>query len=100
MEGLVPDFKGGPKARLGEEQKQQIKDMLAVTPSDTRTVKAYIKDQFGVEYSDKQVHVILRDMGLRHAEPYPKDHRRLDDAEAVLKKDSKMLWMALPRKGS
>ena len=66
--------------------------MLESCPSDTRTVKLYIKDKFGVEYSEKQVHVILKKMGLRHAKPYPEDHRRPGDAEAILKKDSKMLW--------
>lgn len=96
MEGLVPDFKGGPRSRLTEDQKAQLKDMLSACPCDTRTVRLYIRDQFGVEYSEKQVHVILKGMGLRHAKPYPKDYRRPEDAEAVLKKDSRMLWTDSP----
>jgi len=92
MDGLVPDFKGGPKSKLSEEQKSDLKDMLSACPSDTKTVRQYIKDHFGVEYSEKQVHVILKSMGMRHAKPYPKDYRRLADAEAILKKDSLMLW--------
>ena len=96
MEGLVPDFKGGPKSRLSDEQKSELKDMLAACPSDTKTVRLYIKDRFGVEYSEKQVHVILKGMGMRHAKPYPEDHRRPADADAVLKKDSGMLWTVSP----
>lgn len=60
---------------------------------DTKTVLLYINNEFGIEYSEKQVHVILKSMGMRHAKPYPRDHRRPADAEAVLKKDSRMLWM-------
>ena len=100
MEGLVPDFKGGPRSRLSDEQKSELKDMLAACPSDTRTVRLYIKDRFGVEYSEKQVHVILKNMGMRHAKPYPRDYRRPADAEAVLKKDSGMLWTVSQRRTS
>ena len=96
MEGLVPDFKGGPKSRLAEDQKARLRDMLSACPCDTKTVRLYIKDEFGVDYSEKQVHVILKSMGLRHAKPYPKDYRRPEDAEAVLKKDSEMLWTVSP----
>ena len=94
MEGLVPDFKGGPKSKLSDEQKAQLKEVLTECPSDTKTVRLYIKDEFGVDYSEKQVHTILKKMGMRHAKPYPHDYRRSADAEAVLKKDSGMLWMA------
>ena len=93
MDGLVPDFKGGPKSKLSDEQKEKLKDTLASCPMDTKTVLLYIMDEFGVEYSEKQVHVILKDMGMRHAKPYPHDHRRPEDAETVLKKDSRMLWI-------
>ena len=33
----------------------------------------------------KQVWVILNKLGMRHAKPYPHDHRKPDDAESVLK---------------
>ena len=94
MEGLIPDFKGGPRSKLTEDQKAQLKEVLTACPSDTKTVRLYIKDEFGVDYSEKQVHAILKKMGMRHAKPYPRDHRRPTDAEAVLKKGSGMLWMA------
>jgi len=93
IEGLVPDFKGGPKSKITEEQKQSLKGLLSKTPMDTKSVRQYIEKNFGYDYSDKQVHVILHNMGLRHAKPYPNDYRRPSNAEEILKKDSVMLWM-------
>ena len=90
--GLVPGYTGGRKAKLTEAQRSELKEDLEVNPMDTRSVRLWIKERFKIDYSEKQVHVILRKMGLNHAKPYQKDHRRPDDAEAVLKKDSKMLW--------
>ena len=45
-----------------------------------------IRDEFGTEYTMKQVWVILKNMGMRHAKLYPHDKRRPKDAENVLKK--------------
>ena len=91
--GLVPDYTGGPKARLTDEQKKKIRSALEICPMDTRSVRLLIKQDFGVDYTEKQVHIILKRLGLHHAKPYPKDYRRPDDAEARLKKTSAMLWM-------
>ena len=92
MEGLKPNFKGGPKSRLTDEQKEEIREALRLNPMSTKDVRLYIMDEYGIEYSDKQIHVILTKIGLHHSKPYPIDHRRPADAETVLKKDSKMLW--------
>ena len=91
--GLVPDYTGGPKARLTDEQKENIRSALEVCPMDTRSVRLLIKHDYGVDYTEKQVHIILKKLGLHHAKPYPKDSRRPDDAEARIKKTSGMLWM-------
>jgi len=39
-----------------------------------------------VEYSLKQVGIILRNLGMKFGKPYPKDYRRPQDAEEQLKK--------------
>ena len=91
--GLVPGYTGGPKARLTEGQKAKIRSALELQPMDTRSVRLLIKHDYGVDYTEKQVHIILKRLGLHHAKPYPGDHRRPDDAEARLKKTSAMLWM-------
>jgi len=93
LAGLVPGYTGGRKPKLTDVQKAELKNALMTDPMDTRSARILIKEKFGIDYSEKQVHVILRKMGANHCKPYPKDHRRPDDAEAVLKKDSKMLWL-------
>ena len=60
----------------------------------TREVRRHIAEEYGMEYSEKQVHVILGSMGFRHSKPYPVDYRRPADAEGQLKKNSRMLWTA------
>jgi putative transposase len=39
-----------------------------------------------VEYSSKQVRIIMRNMGLNYAKPFQHDYRRPADAEEQLKK--------------
>ena len=90
--GLVPDYTGGPKARLTDEQKAEIRSALEIQPMDTRSVRLLIKQDYGVDYTEKQVHIILKKLGLHHAKPYPRDYRRPEDAEARFKKNSAMLW--------
>jgi len=90
--GLVPGYAGGRKPKLTDAQREELRESLDTNPMDTRSVRLWIGERFGVDYSEKQVHVILRGMGMRHAKPHPQDHRRPADAEAVLKKGSRMLW--------
>ena len=90
--GLVPDYTGGPRARLTDEQKAEIRSLLEIQPMDTRSVRLLIKQNYDVDYTEKQVHIILKRLGLHHAKPYPRDYRRPDDAEERFKKTSAMLW--------
>jgi putative transposase len=92
MAALEPKFNGGRPSRMTDEQKEEIKEMLSINPVSTKDVRLWIKEEYGIDYSEKQVHVNLKKMGLHHAKPYPKDHRRPDDAEAVLKKSSALCW--------
>ena len=43
-------------------------------------------DEFGVEYTLKQVRVILKGFKMKFGKPYQHDHRRPEDAEDLLKK--------------
>jgi putative transposase len=92
-DAVKPKFGGGRPSRLTQEEKNELVELLRVNPMDTSDVRLYIMDRYEVDYTMKQVHVILKGMGLRHAKPYPEDHRRPDDAEEQLKKNSRMLWM-------
>ena len=39
-----------------------------------------IRDEFGIEYTMKQVWVILKKMGMRYTKPYPHDKLRREIA--------------------
>jgi putative transposase len=85
--GLVPKFSGGPKPKLGDSEREELKKMLNEKDAWTlRDVRVLINDKFGVEYSEMQVWRILTSWNMYHAKPYVLDKRRPDDAEIILKK--------------
>ena len=63
-----------------------MKDKLKDGQYTTSQVRDIIRNEFQIEYTMKQVWVILKKMGMRHAKPYPHDKRRSKDAEDSLKK--------------
>ena len=86
--GLVPKFTGGPKLKLGEAEREELKIMLSEKDAWTlKEICKLIKEKFKVEYSESQVGRILKSWHMHHAKPYVKDKRRPDDAETILKKD-------------
>jgi putative transposase len=86
-DGLVPNFSGGPKLKLGNTDREKLKQMLGEKDTWTlRGVRELIKERFNVEYSEMQVWRILTSWNMHHAKPYVLDKRRPDDAEAILKK--------------
>jgi putative transposase len=85
--GLIPRYAGGRPSKLLEEQKEQLKALLEERDDwTTNEVRENIQRAFGVEYTAKQVRIILKDFGMRYAKPYPRDYRRPADAEVLLKK--------------
>ena len=86
--GLIPRYAGGKPSKLDESQKTRLRELIAKRDDwTTKEVRDLIRDEFGVEYSLKQVRVILRKMGARYGKPFQRDHRRPDDAEEILKKN-------------
>ncbi|MGP6240230.1 helix-turn-helix domain-containing protein [Cuniculiplasma sp. SKW4] len=71
---------------MSEEQKELLEEKLKNGQYTTAQVRNIIMEQFGIEYTMKQVWVILKKMGMRHAKPYPHDKRRPGNAEDILKK--------------
>ncbi len=85
--GLVPNFSGGPKPKVGEAEREELKRMLGEKDAWTlREVRELIKQKFNVEYSEMQVWRILTSWNMHHAKPNVLDKRRPDDAETILKK--------------
>jgi putative transposase len=88
-EGLIPRFAGGRPSKLNSEQKERLLELLREREHwTTEEVRRLIREEFGVEYTLKQVRMILKKAGMRYAKPFPRDHRRPADAEDLLKKNS------------
>jgi len=87
-DGLVPRFAGGKPSKMTKEQRTELKEMLSSGSYTTEEVRGLIHDRFGVEYTSKQVRVILHKLGMNYAKPFQHDRRRPEDAEERLKKIS------------
>jgi len=75
--------------KIGDDQKEQLKKILNKRDDwTTDEIKKLISEEFNVEYSLKQIRIILRKFGMKLAKPFPHDYRRPDDAEEILKKTS------------
>jgi len=86
-EGLIPRFSGGCPSKLTDYQKEELKNMLHKRDDwSTKEVRELIFNEFKVQYTIKQILVILKKFGMHHAKPYTHDHRRPEDAEDRLKK--------------
>jgi putative transposase len=86
-EGLVPRFAGGRPSKLDEQQKKTLKEYLKERDDwTTKEIMELILEEFGVEYTLKQVRVILKGFKMNFSKPYQQDQRRPEDAEDRLKK--------------
>jgi putative transposase len=89
-DGLKPKFAGGKPSKLSDIQKEQLKEKLKERDDwSTEAVRELVFKEFSVEYTLKQIRVILKNIGMKLAKPYPYDYRKPDDAETILKKPSR-----------
>lgn len=90
LEGLKPQYSGGPKPKIDAEQKEQLKEMLEKKDYwTTEEALMLVKEKFDVEYSDTQMRRILKELGFKFTRPFQKDYRRPENAEQQLKKGSR-----------
>jgi len=87
-DGIIPRFAGGKPSKLTDEQKLDLEKRLRSGSYTTEEVREMIQTNYGVEYTSKQVRIIIRKMGLNYAKPFQHDYRRPADAEEQLKKTS------------
>ena len=92
--GLMPKYKNcGSKCRLSNEQLLKLKEELT-NPQKSyslKDAKKFIKDEFEVKYSLKQVWVITRDkLGLNYRKPFIKYNEAPENAEETFKKTMKI----------
>lgn len=85
--GLIPRYARKGPSKMSPEQNDKLKERLKDGQFTTAQVREIIRREFGINYTMKQVWVILKKMGMRHAKPYPHDKRRPNNADGVLKKN-------------
>ena len=85
-EGLIPKYAGGRPSKLDQNQKEKLRQLLSQKQVwTTEEVRILIEKEFGVEYTPKQIRIIVKAIGMRCAKPYTFDYRRPDNAEDILK---------------
>jgi len=84
--GLIPRYARKGPSKMSPEQKAELERRLKDGQFTTAQIRDIIREQFGIEYTMKQVWVISNKMGMRYAKPYPHDKRRPNNAEEILKK--------------
>jgi transposase len=87
VDGLLTLPKSGRPSKLSGEQKEELKELLSMRDDwTTREVRELILEDFDVEITMNGVYRMLRSWGMNLGKPYPKDCRRPEDAEEILKK--------------
>ena len=88
-DGLKPKFDGGKPPKLNNNQRDQLKEILNTRDDwTTAEIRKLISKEFKVEYTLKQIRIILRKFGMNFSKPFQHDYRRPEDAEGILKKTS------------
>jgi putative transposase len=86
-DGLIPLYAGGRPSKLSDQQKEKLKLLLKEKNVwTTDEVRLLISNEFGVEYTLKQVRIITKKFGMKYAKPFALDYRKPPNAEQILKK--------------
>jgi transposase len=82
---LTPNFGDGRPPKLGEEQQEQLLEMLRDgQPWQPQEIQHLINEEFGVEYHPVYLSEFLKDLGVSYAIPRTKRPSRPDNAEDIL----------------
>lgn len=86
-DGLIPRYAGGRPSKLSDQQKEEL--LLLLKNKDVWTtdeVRSLVMKEFGVEYTLKQVRIIVKKFGMRYAKPFTFDYRKPPNSDQILKK--------------
>lgn len=88
-EGIIPKYAGGRPAYLTEDEKEELDKMLQKEEVITTEIAhKIIKDNFGVDYSFKQVRIIVKNLGYSYSKPYPINVETNPQKVEIFKKNS------------
>jgi len=86
-EGIIPRYAGGRPMKLTAEEFTKLRDLICQKSTwTTDEVRTLIHREFGVEYTLKQIRIILKKLKMSYGKPFTLDYRRPEDAETLLKK--------------
>lgn len=87
LDGLKPNFGGGRPSNLTFDQLVELDQYIMNHKGMTQTdVLNHVKNEYDVEYSLKQIGVIVKKLGYNYGKAYPRFSKTPDDAEEQLKK--------------
>lgn len=88
--GIIPQYAGGRPMKLSPEDFNQLKELINQKSTwTTDEVRMLIHEEFGIEYTLKQIRIIMKEkLKMKYGKPFTLDYRRPDDAESLLKKPS------------
>ena len=87
LTGLKPNFGGGRPSNLTFDQLVELDQYIMNHKGMTQTdVLNHIKKEYEVEYSLKQIGVIVKKLGYNYSKAYPRFSKTPEDAEEQLKK--------------
>lgn len=71
-EGIIPKYSGGRPSYLTDDEKETLKELLEQQEVlTTEKVHKIIKENFGVDYTLKQVRIIVKSFGYIYSKAYP-----------------------------
>jgi transposase len=90
FDGLIPNYENcGRKPFLTKKDLNKLKEIISSSEEKLtlKTVGKIIKDKFGVDYSEKQVWVIVREkLGFNYGKPFLNYSNKPENPEEDLKK--------------
>ena len=72
LDGIIPRFSSGPKRRLSDTEMDEIAVHLCDNPMDASSLRCYIRENYGEDFTEKHVRNMFMGRGLR----YSRDLRR------------------------
>lgn len=85
VDGLRPEFDGGPKPKLTPEEENRFKRLLEESqPWTYAQIQELLREEFDIEYSKGHLRRKLEEYGMNYAKPQPTEYRRPDDAAEQL----------------
>ena len=86
-DGLIPRYAGGRPSKLSDQQKEKLRSLLKEKDAwTTDEARLLIHNEFGVEYTLKQVRIIAKRFGMKYAKPFTLDYRQTAKCRANFKK--------------